>query len=162
MALLTITKLYDENFFSQLGSEYICTGFMYNAAQSVPKSMASQLSSWDFSGVIEGDLEQINVHEGANTFHIYPAVGPKKITCRFPNKLYEDAVAAVGKRVEVYGILRFRPGASYPHQIALTDIEIFPPESELPAWDDLRGRAPNATGGLSSEAFVRELRDGWR
>lgn len=114
------------------------------------------------SGVIEGDLEQINVHDGANTFHIYPAVGPKKITCRFPNKLYEDAVAAVGKRVEVYGILRFRPGASYPHQIAVTDIEIFPPESELPDWDDLRGRAPNATGGLSSEAFVRELRDGWR
>jgi hypothetical protein len=36
------------------------------------------------------------------------------------------------------------------------------PESQLPEWDDLRGRAPDATGGLSSEAFVRELRDGWR
>lgn len=31
-----------------------------------------------------------------------------------------------------------------------------------PDWDDLRGRAPDATGGLSTEAFVRELRDGWR
>lgn len=28
-------------------------------------------------------------------------------------------------------------------------------------WDDLRGRAPGATGALSSEAFVRELRDDW-
>ena len=29
-------------------------------------------------------------------------------------------------------------------------------------WDDLRGCAPDATGVLTSEAFVRELRDGWR
>ena len=32
---------------------------------------------------------------------------------------------------------------------------------ELPDWEDLRGLAPNATGELSSEAFVRELRDAW-
>jgi hypothetical protein len=31
----------------------------------------------------------------------------------------------------------------------------------LPDWEDLRGRAPDATGALSSEAFVRELRDAW-
>lgn len=31
-----------------------------------------------------------------------------------------------------------------------------------PDWDDLRGRAPGATGDQSSEAFVRRLRDGWR
>ncbi len=41
-------------------------------------------------------------------------------------------------------------------------IEAFPPESDLPDWEDLRGRAPDATGDLSSEAFVRELRSGWR
>jgi hypothetical protein len=32
----------------------------------------------------------------------------------------------------------------------------------LPDWDDLRGCAPDATGALSSEAFVRELREEWR
>ena len=42
------------------------------------------------------------------------------------------------------------------------DIEAFPPESELPDWEDLRGCAPDATGGQPSEVFVRELRDGWR
>lgn len=31
---------------------------------------------------------------------------------------------------------------------------------EMPAaWEDLRGAAPNATGDLSSEAFVRKMRD---
>jgi len=112
-------------------------------------------------GSLDGMLEQINLHLGANIFHIYPDVGPKKVTCHFPSKLYDDAVAAVGKRVEVSGTLRYRPSAPYPHQIAVTYVEAFPPDSELPDWDDLRGRAPNATGDLSSEAFVRELRDGW-
>ncbi len=32
---------------------------------------------------------------------------------------------------------------------------------ELPDWDDLRGRAPDATGGKPSEVFVRELRNSW-
>jgi len=113
-------------------------------------------------GSIEGMLEQINLHHGANVFHIYPEVGARKVTCRFPARLHDEAIAALGRRVEVFGTLHFRIGASFPHQIAVTQIEAFPPESELPDWEDLRGRAPDATGALSSEAWVRELRDGWR
>jgi hypothetical protein len=113
-------------------------------------------------GAIEGMLEQINLHHGANVFYIYPEIGPRKLTCHFPSKLYDDAVSAVGRRVEVSGTLHYRSGATFPHQVAVTSIEAFPPEGELPDWDDLRGRAPDATGELSSEAFVRELRNGWR
>jgi hypothetical protein len=113
-------------------------------------------------GSIEGMLEQINIHLGANTFHIYPEVGPRKVSCRFPRLLYDDAVSAVGRRVEVSGTLRYRARATFPHEIAVARIEAYPPEQDLPDWEDLRGRAPDATGGLSSEAFVRELRDGWR
>ena len=112
-------------------------------------------------GAIEGMLEQINIHDSANTFHIYPEVGPRKLTCNFPSRLYDDAVSAVGRRVEIAGTLRYRMGAQYAHQIAVRQIDIFPPDHELPDWDDLRGRAPDATGALSSEAFVRELRSGW-
>jgi hypothetical protein len=113
-------------------------------------------------GAIEGMLEQINLHHGANVFYIYPEVGPRKVTCHFPSKLYDEAVSAVGRHVEVFGTLHYRLGATFPHQVAVTAVEAFPPESELPDWEDLRGRAPDATGGLRSEAFVRELRDGWR
>ena len=56
-------------------------------------------------GSLDGMLEQINVHMGANVFHVYPRIGAKKITCNFPPKLYDDAVAAVGRRVEVFGKL---------------------------------------------------------
>ncbi len=113
-------------------------------------------------GSLQGNLEQINLHLGANTFQIYPDVGPKKVACHFPVRLYDDAVSAVGRKVEVFGTLRYRARTNFPHQIEVTSIDAFPPESDLPDWDDLRGRAPDATGGLSSEAFVRELRDGWR
>ena len=44
----------------------------------------------------------------------------------------------------------------------MVEIEAYLPESEWPGWEDLRGRAPGATGDLSSEAFVRRLRDEWR
>jgi hypothetical protein len=113
-------------------------------------------------GAIEGRLEQINLHDGANVFYIYPEVGARKVTCHFPSKLYDDAISAVGRRVEVFGTLHYRSGATFPHQVAVTQIEAFPPPEELPDWDDLRGRAPDATGDMSSEAFVRELRNGWR
>ena len=112
-------------------------------------------------GSIEGNLEQINIHHGANTFHIYPDVGPRKLSCYFPASLLDDAVFAVGRRVEVSGTMKYRRGATYPYAIAVSSIEPFPPDDELPTWEDLRGRAPDATGALSSEAFVRELRDAW-
>ena len=113
-------------------------------------------------GTLEGMLDQINVHLGANTFHVYPAIGPRKVTCHFPTRLFDDAVSAVGRRVEVAGTLRYRVGANFPHQVAVAQIDVVPPDRELPSWEDLRGRAPDATGTLTSEAFVRELRDAWR
>jgi hypothetical protein len=112
-------------------------------------------------GSIEGMLEQINVHHGANVFYIYPEVGPRKVACHFPSRLYDDAVSAVGRRVEIFGTLHYRIGAVLPHALSVTGIDAYPPESELPDWEDLRGMAPDATGDMSSEAFVRELRDGW-
>lgn len=32
-------------------------------------------------------------------------------------------------------------------------------QASLPDWDDIRGLAPDATGALSSEDFVRNMRD---
>jgi hypothetical protein len=128
--------------------------------------MASQLESAlavedECEGSLEGDLDQINIHEGANIFHIYPQIGPRRVTCHFPSRLFDDAVAAVGRRVEVLGTLRFRSRAPYPHQIAVSGLDIMERDADLPDWEDLRGRAPDATGEKSSEDFIRELRDAW-
>ncbi|MCX7384161.1 MAG: hypothetical protein NT133_22695, partial [Alphaproteobacteria bacterium] len=113
-------------------------------------------------GAMQGMLEQINIHGGANLFHIFPEIGPSKIACSFPSRLYDDAVSSVGRMVEVQGTLKFRARASFPHQISVSCIETFPPEDALPSWDDIRGRAPDCTDGMSSEEYVRSLRNAWR
>lgn len=137
-------------------------GETFDLTESVGSKLEAALRVEDeCEGAIDGMLEQINIHSGANTFHIYPQIGPRKVTCHFPASLYDDAVASVGKRVEISGTLRYRSGANFPHQIAVRGIEAFPPESDLPDWEDVRGRAPNATGDLSSEDFIAELRDAW-
>jgi hypothetical protein len=112
-------------------------------------------------GSIEGVLEAINIHKGANVFRIYPIIGPKKVSCHFPNKLREDAIRAVDSFVSVEGTLKYMKKAPFPHEIKVSKIEVYPPEEELPSLEDLRGIAPNATGDLSSEEFVRKVRDGW-
>ncbi len=143
-------------------STLVFNGNQLDLTEKITRQVDEALAIEDeCEGSVDGMLEQINVHLGANIFHTYPDVGPKKVTCRFPSRLYDDAVSVVGKRVEVLGTLNYRIGASFPHLIAVTGINPFPPDIEIPDWEDLRGRAPDATGVLSSEAFVRELRDGW-
>ena len=41
------------------------------------------------------------------------------------------------------------------------DMRVLSPSSEIPSLSELRGIAPEATRGKSSEQFVRELRDSW-
>jgi hypothetical protein len=112
-----------------------------------------------FSGFIRGMLEYINIHHSKNVFRIYPDIGPAKIACHFPIDLTKKAIEGVGKYVEVKGELKFKAISKYPHEIIVEEIEIFPPEEELPSLHDLRGIAPDLTGSLSSEQFVRKIRD---
>jgi hypothetical protein len=44
----------------------------------------------------------------------------------------------------------------------LSDFDLVPADPEtLPEFDDLKGVAPDATGGMSSEAFIKKGRDSW-
>lgn len=140
----------------------IINGNTFDLNESVARHIDAALEVDDECvGFVEGRLEQINIHDGTNMFHIYPDTGPRKVACHFPDSLLDEAVFAIGRKVEVSGMMKYRHGASFPHTISVTAIDPSPPEDELPNWEDLRGRAPNVTGGLSSEAFVRKLRDAW-
>ena len=140
----------------------ILDGYVLDLTPQVFQKLETALAVEDeCEGGIEGMLEQINLHQGANTFQIYPDTGPNKVTCYFSPQMYYDAVSAVGRRVEVFGTLKFRSGEPFAHQIAVSGLEVHPFDYDIPNWEDLRGRAPDATGQLSSEAFIRELRDAW-
>jgi hypothetical protein len=110
---------------------------------------------------VEGMLERVNVHDGANEFTIFPHVGANRIRCKLPQELAEKGISAIRRRVAVSGLAKYRKFAAFPHEIDAEQLEIYGLERDLPTFDDLRGIAPDATGDLSSEDFVKELRHGW-
>jgi hypothetical protein len=66
---------------------------------------------------------------------------------------------AIKRNVTVWGKLDFEPENPFPHRVAVTRMELHPPDSELPTLAELKGMAPGCAGGLTSVDFVRALRD---
>jgi hypothetical protein len=60
--------------------------------------------------------------------------------------------------VRVDGTLRYKWLSPYPYAVTATDIEIYPPEDQLPTIMELRGIAPDATEGLKAEEFIEKIR----
>lgn len=110
-------------------------------------------------GSITGRIEAINLHAGVNEFRLFPPVGPERVRCRFPQSDVKKAIESISRWVTVHGTLKYRQHAMYPHEIEVKDIDIHSPSDDLPKLADLKGIAPNLTSGLSSEDFVREIRD---
>ena len=112
-----------------------------------------------FDGSFDGMLEMINFHGGVNRFNIYPTVGPARLNCRFSDELLKPAIEAVGKYVRVTGKIKQKQRDRFPYGIDAAQVETLPTEVDLPSFKDIRGIAPNLTGGMTSEDFVRSLRN---
>lgn len=110
-------------------------------------------------GVVEGRLEYVDIHGSQKLFRIYPAIGPDKIVCSFPSNKIEEARRALNRKTRVWGELTYAAGSNFPKSVKVETIELLPEDDELPNLKDLRGIAPDITGDLSSEEFVRMLRD---
>ena len=111
------------------------------------------------AGSISGKLDAINVHNRTNKFYLYPALGPKKVMCHFPEAMVDEAIAAIQRHIEVSGTFKYKRRDFFPYEIEVEKLRVFPRIDELPSFMSLRGLAPNATGDLDSVAFVRERRN---
>lgn len=109
----------------------------------------------------EGELEQINLHNEANYFYIYPYTSPDKIKCLFPTDLCNEAIDGIGRKVCVSGRAIYNKNQNFPYLIEVKNIDLYQAEQDLPDWKDLFGIAPDATGSLLSEEFIRNLRNEW-
>ena len=114
-------------------------------------------------GSVTGMLEQINIHSGQNVFTIYPTSDRPKLRCKFLQDLREDAIEAVGKYVCVFGKLKHKPklGLSYPYEIMVSKIDLYPPEDQLPTLASFRGIISDMED-IASEDFIRRTRDEWK
>lgn len=109
-------------------------------------------------GSICGTLELINIHAQANTFRIYPIIGPSKVDCHFKGSQLNNAIMGINRYVNVTGALRYKRRDKFPYAVNDAEVEVYPDEQELPSIFDLKGIAPNATGNLKSEDFISKLR----
>lgn len=134
----------------------------FELSERITKQIEAELAAGETEhGIVEGVLEQINIHGDQKYFHIYADSAFKKLKCRFPADLVDTATSAIGRKISASGILKYRANAFLPFEIIVEDIEIFSADLDLPDFDDLRGKAPNIMGGKTSEEFISELRNDW-
>jgi hypothetical protein len=88
-------------------------------------------------GSIEGRLQVASERRGLH-FIVYEPVWDKPIRCDIPDNMLEDALRWFGKRIEVYGLIRYRRDGS-PSSIKVEDMIPFPSKVELPSASEVRG-----------------------
>ena len=141
----------------------LMNGSEYQLTEKISKQIDTYMADYEeCHGSVEGMLEKVNVHADANVFTVYPDVGPNSITCHFPTELLDKVFAAGKRKVCVSGVMRFRKFSPFPHHVDVESFEIYRDADELAGFQDIFGIAPNATGELSSEEFIKELRCGWQ
>ena len=112
-------------------------------------------------GSAEGTLETISIH-GSSRFTIYHSRTKKAIRCDIPAtkaKLLDRAKEALGRRVQAIGTLE-RNALGEPLRIKAERLCILRAREELPTVAALGGKYPDFTGGLTTEEYIKSLRDG--
>jgi hypothetical protein len=116
----------------------------------VPKSRAI--------GSIIGLLEVVSVH-GPPRYSVYDAVTRRPVRCQFKPGEIDQVKGALGSRVMVAGIIR-RNVKGQPLSVEQPRLSAMPRSEDLPSTDELIGLDPDFTGSVSTDEYVRRLRDG--
>jgi hypothetical protein len=115
----------------------------------VPKSTAI--------GSIIGLLEVVSVH-GPPKYSVYDAVTKRPVRCQFKPGEIDQVKGALGQRVMVAGVIR-RNANGQPLSVEQPRLSAMPGSDDLPSTDDLVGLDPEFTGSVSTDEYVRRLRD---
>jgi len=108
-------------------------------------------------GSVEGQLLALNLARG-NRFYIYPEVGPRSISCQFPESLFDKAQAYIRKNVRVYGTKFFRENTGFPFKVVdVTRVELADANKPYPEFTP----GPINVIGPAADAAIRDSREEW-
>lgn len=107
-------------------------------------------------GSLSGRIEGMTTHS-RNSFHLYPRIGPPRIMGFFRNKNRARFAAGMDQYVTVWGQVKYKTWDKFPYEILADDIEVH--GVEAPSVLAMKGVAPNATGNLTVQEFLDDLRD---
>jgi hypothetical protein len=110
-------------------------------------------------GSVMGRLEMVSLHRRP-FFNVYDACTRRAVRCDFDRaKELDEVKAALGRRVLAAGLLH-RNKVGQAVRVTLKSLQIIPFENELPTVDDLVGISPDFTGDMTTDEYLRKLRDG--
>jgi hypothetical protein len=125
------------------------------AAASLERLMPSRTH---ILGSVEGKLETISVH-GKPRFIVYDSATHKGVACHFTETEWLDQVkAALGRLVSISGVVHLNIKAE-PMRVELSDLRLLREGGDLPTIGDLGGSDPDFTGDMTTEEFVRAIRN---
>lgn len=110
-------------------------------------------------GSVEGRLELISIHQRSRRFNVYHSITRKAVRCNLPKEIENEVVGSLGRRVIVSGLVSYNIRGE-PLSVNVDNLRVLKEENYLPSIDDMLGMAPDITGGLTTEDYIRRLRDG--
>jgi hypothetical protein len=134
-----------------VGGVRVTTQFVANIDRLLLETFRSR-------GTVKGRVEKLNLHN-RHEFTLFTPIGDVAIPCHFEEELFPQVRQAIRQNVTVTGLLSFTDDGSYPSRVDVEEIEIHPPDEQLPTLRSLYGAMPGAAGGKSAAEFVKGLRD---
>ena len=113
-------------------------------------------------GSIKGVVRKYSsINKNQKYFRLILPANGKEVKCIFREELLSQAAAAVEKNVTIEGDLLYYGDTFWPFEVKVKNIIVHGDDSELPKLSELYGVAPNATGDLSADDYIRKMRDEW-
>jgi len=112
-------------------------------------------------GSIEGRIELISVRKGSSHFNIYHDITQRAIRCSLPKEYEPDIFrAAEGRsRVIATGRISYNVKGEPIRVHIMKPLRFLKEEEALPSIQDILGSAPDITGDLCTEEFIRLMRE---
>jgi hypothetical protein len=108
-------------------------------------------------GSVEGVMEAISIH-GQPKFVVYQDGTNKAVTCAFSQTWLDSAKEALGRRVSVAGVVHWNR-KDEPVRVDVEDLRTMKSRGELPPIVQLAGSVPDLTGDLTTEEYIRRIRE---
>ena len=109
-------------------------------------------------GSVEGKLELVSGHKGDRKFNVYHSITGKAVRCDLSLALEKEVIDALGKQVVVSGKVHRNLNGD-PVKVAVEKLRVRHENRQIPTLDELMGSIPDLTGNLSTEEFIRMIRD---
>ena len=105
--------------------------------RTVARAAELTRQGYTYHGSVEGSLQVLS-ERGSLHLVVYEPISDRPIRCYINEDLLNNSRDAFGKRVEIFGDIRYRPDGT-PRSIKAEEIATFPDVGDLPSVADVEG-----------------------